>query len=79
MIESGEAVVVDDVEYLCFDTADIDGKQYLYLITTDEPNEIQFAEQVTEGDNLKVRIIGNINEKQKLIKLMQEKAKNIKT
>lgn len=78
MIESGEAVVVDDVEYLCFDTADIDGKQYLYLITTDEPNEIHFAEQIMEGDNLKVRIIGNLAEKQKLIKIMQEKAKNIK-
>ena len=76
MVESGEAVVVNDIEYLCFDTTDLDNKHYLYLITTDEPNEIFFAEQIMEGDDLKVRIIGNKAEKTKLIKKMQEKAKN---
>ena len=78
MVESGEAVDIDGIEYLCFGTADVDEKHYLYLITTNEPNEVFFGEQVIKGDDLQIRIIGNRAEKQKLIKLMQEKNKRIR-
>ena len=73
MIESGEAIVVDGIEYLCFDKIELDNKQYLYLITTDEPNDVCFGEQIQDENELKVRIIGNKAEKQKLIKAMQDK------
>ena len=76
MIEPGEGSALNNQEYLCFDQAKLDGKHYLYLITTDEPAEICFAEQIVQNDEPQVRLIGNQAEKIKLFKLLQSKAKS---
>ena len=76
MLEPGDAIALDGQEYLCFDQAKLDGKHYLYLITTSEPAEICFAEQTLIDDEPQVRIIGNQTEKNKLFSLLKSKAKS---
>lgn len=75
MINQGEAVVLDDNrEFLCFDKAELDGKQYLFLISVEESNEICFAEQALVDGEAQLRVIGNKEEKIKLAKILQQKA-----
>ena len=75
MMKQGDAIALENKrEYLCFDTAELDGKHYVFLISVEEPTDICFAEQVTENDETKIRIIGNREEKLKLAAILQEKA-----
>ena len=74
MINVGEAITLDDgQEYLCFEQVELDGKHYLYLITTNEPNLVRLAEQMGADDDLQIRIIGEKTEKQQLIAALRNK------
>ena len=78
MINLNDGFVLDDGrEYLCFSQIELDGKNYIYLITTEEPIEIRFAEQIDVDGETQIRVIGNRAEKLKLIQAFQAKAKEI--
>lgn len=72
MVEIGECVVLDGREYACFDQTNLDGKEYIYLTAVEEPAAICFAE-VTTGDEPQIRVIGNRDEKQKLLEVLKNK------
>ena len=78
MIDPGEGLTLDDGrEYLCFERLKLDGKDYLYLITTDEPTEIRFAEQALVDNEPQIRLIGSRAEKLKLIEALKAESKNV--
>ena len=44
-MKQGDAIALENNrEYLCFDTAELDGKHYVFLISVEEPTDICFAE-----------------------------------
>ena len=46
MLDLGEIVTLDNnKEFMCFERVQLDGKDFLYLIATDDSGEICFAEQ----------------------------------
>lgn len=65
-IEKGEIITLDNnKEYLCFGRAVADNqKKYLYLMSTSEPIEIRFAEEMIDESGVQVRVIGSKEEKQ---------------
>lgn len=77
MIDLGESVLLDGKEYLCFERMDLDGKNYLYLIATDESGEIQFAEQAVIDNEPQIRTIGNKELKNRLTAAFQAKYKAV--
>ena len=46
MIQEGEAVTLSNGrEYICFSTAEENGKNYAYLMTMEKPIEVRFTER----------------------------------
>ena len=79
MIELGEVILLDgEREFLCFEKMQLDGKEYLYLIATDESGEIQFAEQAVNNGEAQVRVIGNKELKNRMTAAFQAKYKAVK-
>ena len=74
MIQEGEAVTLSNGrEYICFSTAEENGKNYAYLMTMEKPIEIRFAEQTMQDDGqLDVRMIQDREEKVRLLRLFQQ-------
>ena len=78
MINQGEIITLsNDNEYLCFDTTEMDGKHYIYLITTKEPTEVCFAEQAMVDGELDICLIGERKVKMKLASILQQKAQEV--
>ena len=65
-IEKGELITLENnKEYVCFGRATAEnGKNYVYLMTTSEPVEICFGEEIVEGEGVRVRILGTKEENQ---------------
>ena len=74
MVEIGECIVLNDREYLCFNKAELDGEEYIYLTTVEEPTSVFFARQAIKDGQLQIQIIGNRDQKLKLATILQEKA-----
>ena len=75
-IETGEVITLsNNKEYICFSTAQNEGKDYLYLMSNFKPLEIKFAEQFMVEDKVNVRIINEPEEKQKVLALFQKNNK----
>lgn len=65
-LKQGDIITLENnKEYIVFATAIApDGKNYVYLMTTVQPVEICFAEQMIAADgNIDLRIISEQNEK----------------
>lgn len=65
-IERGEIITLDNGrEYVCFGRVLAENqKTYLYLMTTSEPMEVCFGEEIVEAAGVKVRVLGSKDEKQ---------------
>lgn len=65
-IERGEIVTLGNGrEYVCFGRAVAENqKTYLYLMTTTEPIEVCFGEEIITEAGVQVRVLGNKDEKQ---------------
>lgn len=65
-IERGEIVTLENGrEYVCFGRAVAENqKTYLYLMTTTEPIEVCFGEEIITEVGVQVRVLGNKDEKQ---------------
>ncbi|MBQ3296815.1 hypothetical protein IJH01_01630 [Candidatus Saccharibacteria bacterium] len=75
LLEVGEVVVLDGRDFLCFERLELDGKDYLYLISTDDLADICFAEQMMVDGEPQIRTIGNKDTKLKLTAAFQAKYK----
>ena len=74
MAREGYALVLDDgQEYFCVEELEIEGRRYLYLVTTDEPAKMRFAELINNDGEESVRIIGDEQELKRIVKAFQEK------
>lgn len=73
MINQGESVIIDGQEYFCADTIELDGKQYLYIVTATDSLEFCFAEQSMLNNELQIRIVGDHAEKDKILTALQAK------
>lgn len=70
--EGGIVTMSNDRSYLIFKTAKtLEGRKYLYLVTTDEPLEMQIAEQVVNGEKYDMRIVTERAEKEVLLQLLK--------
>ena len=77
LLEVGEVVLLNgNQEFLCFERLELDGKDYLYLIATNDSADICFAEQMIVDGEPKIRTIGNKDTKLKLTAAFQAKYKN---
>lgn len=75
-IQKGEFVTLsNNKEYLCCATASENDVDYVYLMSNFKPLEIRFARQKVVDGQVEVTIIGNPEEKQKVLKLFQESLK----
>lgn len=71
-IEPGELIKLsNNKEYICFSTINDNGKDYVYLMSNFKPLEIKFGIQIITDNEIKIQIINNIEEKQKVLKLFQ--------
>lgn len=74
-LEFGEVVVLENgKEYIVFSKANVDGVDYVYLMSNFKPLDIMFAKQIIDGDELKLDIVSNKEEKEKLLKMFQEQS-----
>lgn len=74
-IETGEIITLsNNKEYICFSTLTDNGIDYLYLMSNFKPLEIRFAIQKIVNNEIVIEIINDFNEKQRILKLFQEKA-----
>ena len=56
MIQEGEAVTLSNGrEYICFSTAEENGKDYVYLMTLEKPIEVRFAEPTWRANGARSR------------------------
>lgn len=73
-IETGEIITLsNNKEYICFSTLADNGVDYLYLMSNFKPLEIRFAIQKVVNNEIEIEIINDYDEKQRILKLFQEK------
>lgn len=72
-VEKGEIITLtDNREYVCLSIiTSEENKKFLFLMTTSEPIEFCFAEETSENNIIKMRIIGGKEEKRKLFNLLK--------
>ena len=76
MVDSGQTILLDGTrEFLCFERIELDGRDFLYLVATDESGEIEFAEQAIIEGEPQVWTIGNKELKNRLTAAFQAKYK----
>ena len=73
MAKHNEVIKLDNgEEYFCFERMELDGKEYLYLISMKEPHVVRFAERTKADDGAEIRIIGGREEKVRLVQAFQD-------
>ena len=77
-IKIGELIKLDDnKEYICFFELEELGINYLYLVTQTKPVEVKFAKYKLDDTIDSITIIGDPEEKMSVLKMFQEKMKNL--
>lgn len=73
-IENGEVITLsNNKEYICFSTIQDNGIDYVYLMSNFKPLEIRFGIQKIVDNEIQIQIINNLEEKQRILKLFQDK------
>lgn len=73
-IEAGELITLsNNKEYVCFSTLEDNGVDYVYLMSNFKPLEIRFGIQKIVDNEIQIQIINKLEEKQKVLKLFQDK------
>lgn len=77
-IEKGEIITLDNnKEYICFGRVTADNqKSYLYLMTTTEPIEVCFGEEIEDANGVRVRVLGSKEEKQVALEAFKKQFSN---
>ena len=72
-IKFGETIELENgKEYVCFGELMDDGVDYVYLVSNKMPIEVIFAKQTMDEDDIKLRIVTDKDEKQKLLDLFKD-------
>ena len=72
--DKGDLIILENgKEYVCFDKIMSEGIDYLYLMSNFKPLEIRFAKVINEDE---IEIIYNQEEKEKILKLFENKQNN---
>lgn len=75
-IQVGEVLVLENQkEFFCIRKVNDGGINYVLLVSNYKPLEVKFAREVIEGETLKITVIGDKQEKQRLLALFQRDAK----
>ena len=73
-IKFGEIAVLEDgTEFICFSSLDYNDNNYVYLVSNYKPLEVRFAKQINDGNTLKLEIVTDKDEKEKLLELFKNK------
>ena len=68
----GEIVVLDgEKEFFCYKKVQDNGRTYLFMMSNFKPLELFFAEEIVDGDTVKMRKIGNKEEKRRVFALFE--------
>lgn len=72
-IKFGETVVLsNDKEYVCFGELFDNEIDYVYLISNSTPVEVLFARQENINDDVKLTIVSDKDEKNRVLELFRE-------
>lgn len=72
-IKFGETVVLDNgKEYVCFGELVDNGIDYVYLISNSAPVEVIFARQEHVNDDVKLIIVSDKDEKNRVLELFRD-------
>lgn len=73
-LKVGETVLLEnDREYAVISIVQKDDKEYAYLLTVDKPYIVKFAKIEIVNDSLNLDFVNDVETKQELLKLFQEK------
>lgn len=73
-LEVGEVALLEDGKgFICCSRVEDGGIDYLYLMSNFKPLEIRFAKQEIVNGEIQLTIIGDTNEKIKLLNLFQDR------
>lgn len=76
-LKIGEVAVLEDgKEYIVFSQLVDNGTDYVYLVSNFKPLKVRFAKQILEENTLKLELISDQEEKERLLHLFQESGKN---
>ena len=68
----GEIINIgDQKEFICYKKVQENDKTYLFMISNFKPLEVFFAEEIVDEDTVKIRKIGDCEEKQKVLALFE--------
>ncbi len=71
-LKLGEIAVLDNgKEYIVFSQIIDNGVDYVYLMSNFKPLDVKFAKQIYDGNELKLEIVSDALEKQKLLSLFK--------
>ena len=71
----GEVVTLEDnKEFICFHRIEDSGKSYVYMMSNFKPVEVFFAEEIIDGEQLRLEKVGSVEEKKRLLRLFKESA-----
>lgn len=71
-IEVGEILTLEnDKEYIVVAKDKYQEKDYLFLMSNFTPVEVRFAKELVNGEDVKLEIVNNQNEKMELMKIFQ--------
>lgn len=72
-LKFGEIAVLEDgKEYICFSQLNSQGIDYVYLMSNFKPLDVKFAKQSIDGEELKLELVEDQEEKQRLLELFQK-------
>ena len=74
-LEKGEIITLsNNKDYIVVSTVSDNNIDYVYLMTTTKPVEVKFGKQIIDNGNIKVSIVNDYDEKQRILNLFQQNA-----
>lgn len=72
-VKINEVVELNGKKYICFKIAYYLDTKFVYFISDTKPVEIKFAKEIIDGEELKMEIINNPDEKEFALSLFDNK------
>ena len=72
-LDIGETIVLEDQkEFICFQRIQDEGKEYVFMMSNSKPLEVFFAEEIQEGDTMRLEKVADPEKKRRLMQLFRE-------
>lgn len=72
-VKVNEVVDLGGKTYICYNTQVYGDVKYVYFISDTKPVEMKFAKEIIDGDEIKMEIINNPDEKEFALSLITNK------